>query len=214
MGALLALAALSTLLLRVDLPRVFQKLKRLWQVIFVVAVLQSVFSPAGKVWLQIGPVTLLTSGGVAKGLVILGRLAILTLGGALFTLYGARELIQGMIRLKLPYEIAYMISVGIRFVPLMGEELRDNLTALALRGIVVEDLKLRLRLKVYAYLLLPAVAGSLHNARELALSMEMRGFRAYPRRTSFFALSLGRRDYILLAVTALLTLLTGAAMII
>ena len=110
-----------------------------------------------------------------------------------------------MIRLRMPCQIAYMISVGIRFVPMM---VRDSLTALAPRGIVIEKLKLKNRLKVYTYLLLPIVAGSLHNARALSMSMEMRGFGAYPRRTSYFTLSLGRRDCFLLAVTFLLTILT------
>jgi energy-coupling factor transporter transmembrane protein EcfT len=38
--------------------------------------------------------------------------------------------------------------------------------------------------------------------------MEMRGFGAYPGRTSYFTLSLGRRDCFLLAVVFLLTILT------
>lgn len=213
MGALLILAASSAILLHVDLARVFKKLKRLWQVVFTVALLQSVFSPSGEVWFSAGPVVLLSSGGVAKGLIVLGRLAILILGGSLFATYSTRELIQGMIQLRLPYEIAYMVSVGIRFVPLMGEELRDSLTALALRGVVIKELKLRQRVKVYTYLLLPTVAGSLHNARALAMSMEMRGFGAFPQRTSYFTFSFSRRDYLLLAATATLTLLTGAVMI-
>ena len=213
MGALLALAVLSAALMHVDPGRIFKKLKRLWQIVFIVALLQSVFTPSGEIWLEIGPVVLLTSGGAAMGFLVLGRLAILILGGSLFTAYSSRELLQGMIQLKLPYEIVYMISVGLRFVPLMGEELRDGLTALALRGVVIEELKLRQRLKVYTYLLLPTVAGSLHNARALAMSMEMRGFGAFPRRTSYFTLSLGRWDYILLAAVAILTLLTATAVI-
>jgi len=208
MAGLLVLALLAAILLRVDLPRVFQRLKRLWQVIIFVALMQSIFSPSGQVWFQIGSVALLTSGGVVKGLVVLGRLAILILGGSLFTVYSMREMIQGMIRLRMPYQIAYMISVGIRFVPLMGEELRDSLTALALRGIVIEKLKLNKRLKVYTFLLLPIVAGSLHNARALTMSMEMRGFGAYSGRTSYFILSPGRRDYVFLAAVFLLTILT------
>ncbi|MCL2162980.1 MAG: energy-coupling factor transporter transmembrane protein EcfT [Oscillospiraceae bacterium] len=212
-GALLAVALLSVAYLRVALPKVFHKLKRLWQVILFVALLQSVFSPIGEVWLKISSFPLLTSGGAHVGLLVLGRLSILILSGALFTAYSARELISGMIRLRLPYEIAYMISVGIRFIPLMGEELRDNLNAIALRGVVIKDLTLRLRLRTYVYLLLPSVAGSLHNAKELAMSMEMRGFRAYPRRTSYFTLILGARDYVLLASVAVLSLLTFGAIL-
>ncbi|MCL2671824.1 MAG: energy-coupling factor transporter transmembrane protein EcfT [Clostridiales bacterium] len=212
MGWLLSLALLAALLLRVELLRVFRKLKRLWQVMLMVVLLQSVFSPSGVVWLQIGRLVLLSSGGVMLGLLVLGRLTILILGGALFTLYSTRELVQGMIQLRLPYEIAFMISVGIRFVPLMGEALRDSLTALALRGVVIKELKWRKRINVYTYILMPAVAGALHNASALSMSMELRGFGAYAKRTSWFVLRFSWRDWVLLAVVAVIGVATGAGM--
>ena len=209
MLVLLVLAVISASLLGAGLQRTYYQLKRLWQVVIIVALLQSLFSPSGDVWVQTGRVILLSSGGLEKGFVVLGRLAILIISGALFTLYETRELIQGMIRMKLPYEVAYMISAGVRFIPMMGEELRDSLIALALRGVVIDELPFRSRIKVYTYLLLPMVAGCLHNAGELAMSMEMRGFGAYPRRTSYFELIMTRRDYTLLAVTALLAAAFG-----
>jgi len=212
-AVLLILAFFTAVYVEVSLPRVFISLKRLWQLIIIVAVLQSVFSPSGDIWIQAGRVALLTSGGVTGGLVVLGRLAVLILGGSLFTVYSARKLIQGMIQMRLPYEVAYMVSIGVRFVPLMGEELQDSLTALALRGIEIKKLKMRRRLKVYTYLLLPMIAGSLSRARELTMSMEMRGFGAYSRRTSFYTLKLQRRDYVLLTITALLAILTAFIMI-
>ena len=211
MSALLFLALIAAVLWGVRLRDVFRKLKRLWQIIIIVALLNSLFSPSGEVWIKIGSVILLTSGGVIRGVVVLFRLSILLLGGSLFTKYGVRELIQGMVRLKLPYEIAYMISVGIRFVPLMSEELRDSLTALALRGVVIEELPLRRRVRVYTYLMLPMVAGSLQRAKALSMSMEMRGFGAFPSRTSFFELLMVRRDYTVLVITGILVLVTGAA---
>jgi energy-coupling factor transport system permease protein len=213
MAALLAMTVITAQFMRVGLLRFLRHLKRLCQVIIIVALLQSIFSPSGAVWIQLGNIALLTSGGLEKGLVVLGRLLILILSGSLFTLHSARELIQGMIQLRLPYEIAYMISVGVRFIPMMGEELRDSLTALALRGVDIENLPIRSRLKVYTYLLLPMVAGSLHNARELAMSMETRGFGAYPGRTSYFELIIKRTDYVILAATALMALLTGYVLI-
>ena len=210
-STLLFLAFVTAVLWGVSFRDVFGKLKRLWQIIIIVALLNSLFSPSGEIWIQIGSVALLTSGGVIRGFVVLFRLSILILGGSLFTKYGVRELIQGMVRLKLPYEIAYMISIGIRFIPLMSGELRDSLTALALRGVIMEELTLRQRIKVYTYLMMPMVAGSLHNARALSMSMEMRGFGAYPDRTGYFELTMVRRDYYVLAITGILVLLTGAS---
>jgi len=212
-AALLVLSLLSVSLMGVSLSRVMRQLRRLWQVILTIAILQSCFSASGVIWIRVGSVTLLTSGGVEKGLLVFCRLSILVLSGALFTLYRPGELIRTLIRLKLPYEIAYMVSAGLRFVPMMGEELRDSLTALALRGVSVEEMKLRRRIKVYLYLLLPMIAGCLHKAGRLAMAMEMRGFGAYPRRTSYVTYTMRRSDYGIVCAAALLALLTGAAIL-
>jgi len=212
MAALLLLAVLCAALLGVGLRRFFWSLRRLWQVAVAIALLQSVFTPSGTVLVALGSIPLLTDGGLFKGLLVLFRLALFIAGGAMFLVYPQRALIQAMVQVRLPYEAAYMISVGLRFIPQMREELKDSLTALQLRGVVIEELKLRKRLSLYSYLLLPVVAASLQNARELAMSMEMRAFRAMRERTSYYTLSLGRKDVAMLCAVFLLAALLAAAM--
>lgn len=207
---LAGLALLCASCMGVSFRWLFIRLKRVWQVILAVSLLQSVFTPSGRIWLKIGGIPLLTSGGLLVGLVVTERLAVLIIGGGMLARYPGRVLIQGMIQLNLPFELAYMVSVGIRFIPLLGQELRDSLIAIQLRGVEFEKLKLRQRLRVYVYLLLPSVAASLHHARGLSISMEMRGFRAYPKRTSFFTLCFARRDYLLCVGTFFLAAATAA----
>jgi energy-coupling factor transport system permease protein len=83
-------------------------------------------------------------------------------------------------------------------VPLLAEELKDSLTALQLRGVIIEELKFKKRFSLYTYLLLPAIVSSLRHAKELAMSMEMRAFRAMSRRTSYFTLKINKSDVFLL----------------
>ena len=214
MAVLLALALGCAAAFGVRFRRLFGRMKRLWQVMGVVALLQSLFAPSGTVLLALRDVPLLTMGGLLKGLAVLFRLALFLTSAALFSCYPPRALIQGMVQLRMPYEAAYMVSIGLRFVPQMGQALRDSLTALQLRGIVIEELGLRKRLQLYAYLLLPAVAASLQNARELAMSMEMRAFRAGRARTSYYRLSLSRWDIVLLCVIFLFTAVVAVGIII
>jgi len=214
MAALLLLAFLCTALLGMRFSRLFGRYKRLWQVMMTVALLQSVFAPSGTVLFALWNIPLLTEGGVLKGLLVLCRLALFITGGVMLTLYPPRELIRGMVQVRLPYEVAYMVSIGVRFVPAMREELKDSLTALQLRGVCLEELRLKKRLSLYSYLLLPAIAASLQNARELAMSMDMRAFRAMRNRTSYYTLSLSRRDIALLCAICLLAGLTAAAILI
>ena len=127
----------------------------------------------------------------------------------MFTVYTVRALIQAMVQLKLPYEIAYMVSIGVRFLPQLAEQFRDSLTALQLRGVVVEELKLRKRLTLYTYLLLPAIVSGMQQAKELSMSMEMRAFRAMSARTSYFRLSLTTKDVFLLLGVLILAAVFG-----
>ena len=105
-----------------------------------------------------------------------------------------------------------MVSIGLRFIPMMRDEFRDSLTAIQLRGVVIKELRLRKRFRLYSYLLLPVIAASLQNARELAMSMEMRAFRAMRERTSYYSLALGRGSVALLCSVLLLAILLAAAL--
>jgi len=214
MAVLLISAIICGVALGVDFRRLVKQLKRLLQVVAMVALLQSIFAPSGTVLFELFNVPVLTVGGIMKGLTVLFRLVLFITSAAMFALYKPRALIQGMVQIKLPYEIAYMVSIGVRFVPQMGEELKDSLTALQLRGIVIKELKLKKRLRLYSYLLLPVIAASLQNARELAMSMEMRAFRAMRERASYYTLSLKRRDIVMLCAILFMAIIFAAAMIL
>ena len=214
MAVLLVSAIICGVFFGIDFRRLVRQIKRLLQVVATVALLQSVFAPSGTVIFEIFDVPILTVGGIMKGLTVLFRLILFITSAAMFALYKPRALIQGMAQIKLPYEIAYMVSIGVRFVPQMGEELKDSLTALQLRGIIIKELKLKKRLRLYSYLLLPVVAASLQNARELAMSMEMRAFRAMKERTSYYTLSLKRMDIFMLCAILFMAVLLAAAMVL
>jgi len=198
MSGLVVLAILCAVLIGVDFRSLFRRLKRLFQMLIVVSILRSIFAPSGAVLLEFWGIQFLTVGGIQIGALVLLRLGLFITSGAMLTCYPVRTLIQGMVQIKMPYEIAYMVSVGVRFVPQLAEELKDSLTALQLRGVVIEDLKLKKKLSLYTYLILPAVVSSMQNAKELAMSMEMRAFRAERERTSFFEISFKSSDIIML----------------
>jgi energy-coupling factor transport system permease protein len=201
------IAIVCAMVIGVDFSRLIKRLKRLWQALIIVSILRSVFTPYGTILLQIAQVPIVTSGGIQIGALVLLRLALFIICGAMFTCYPVRTLIQGMVQIKMPYEIAYMVSVGVRFIPQLAEELKDSLTALQLRGVVIDELKLKKRLSLYTYLMLPVIVSSLQNAKELAMSMEMRAFRAHRSRTSFFELSLRPRDIVMLSCILAFTVL-------
>jgi energy-coupling factor transport system permease protein len=195
-----ACTAVFAMLLGVNPGRVMFKLRRFLIIIVAAALLQSVFTRAGTVILEINGLIILTSGGINGGALILLRMSILLLCGAAIASCGIRRNIQALIQLKLPYEIAFMACVGIHFIPLMMQEMQDSVIAVQLRGIDLKNIPMRKRVKVYTYIFLPAVGSAIMKAQNLAESMELRGFRAYPNRTSLIILRMRVLDYFITAL--------------
>ncbi|MCL2023081.1 MAG: energy-coupling factor transporter transmembrane protein EcfT [Oscillospiraceae bacterium] len=209
MTILLIIAVDYSIAIRVPFKKLWGRLKRLWQIVLAVSILQSVFVQSGETLIGIGGLPIVTLGGLLTGLTVLLRLALLITSASMLSVYPPRTLIQGMLQLGVPQEIAYMVSIGLRFIPQMGQALRDSIIALQLRGIEPRELKLIGRIRLYSYLLMPAVASTLQNARELSMSLEMRGFRAYNKRSSYRRLSLKTGDIFLLGAIGLFTIFTA-----
>jgi len=195
-----ALSVIFAAVLGVNVIRLMIKLRRFIVIIAAAAILQSVFARAGAVLLEVGGFTLLTSGGISGGALILLRMGILMCGGAAVATCGIRKNIQALIQMRLPYEIAFMVCVGIHFIPLISREMQDSLIAVQLRGVDLKNIPIRRRIRVYTYILLPAVGSAIIKAQDLAASIELRGFRAYERRTSLTVLHMRALDYAISAV--------------
>jgi len=180
-----------------------KKVRKFIYLFVVIAILQSIFSPSGESLLRIGEFTLLTSGGLLKGSRVILRMVIIIISATLMTGSSSREIVQGLIQWKVPYELAFMVSLATRFLPLLGEEARDVYTAIQLRGIEPEKLPWKKRLKLYSYLLVPILVGVMVKAREISTSMETRAFRAYPERSSYLKLEFKRIDYLFMFISLL-----------
>jgi len=174
---------------KAPVAQVLRRLRGLWVMLVSVTLLQALFS---------GDIL----HGLLVGAAVLQRLVILMLGGALLAGYPGHVLVQAMLQLRLPYQLAYMVSVGLRFVPLFGESFRDSLTAMQLRGVDLRRLPWKARLKIYTWLLMPTVAAGVHSARRLAMAMELRGFGALPKRSAYAPLRMRPRDWLALAGVA------------
>lgn len=200
--AALVCAAVFAGFIGADPLRAVIKLRHFFVVMAATAVLQSVFNKSGAVIIQAAGVALLTSGGLAGGALVMLRMGILVISGAAIASRGPRKNIQALIRLKIPYELAFMTYTAIYFIPLMAREMQDSLIAVQLRGIDLKRIPVRKRAGVYTYLLFPAVSSAIVKAQDLAASIELRGFRAYPERTSLTVLRMRAADYLIIALFA------------
>jgi len=189
-----------------NLSSLLKKSKTFIRVFLALMIIQSVFSPSGKVLLGWGDFEIITTGGILKGLRFLTLMIIIIIAANIMITVNNREMIQGLIQLKVPYELAFMVSIAIRFLPMFADEIKQILIAIQLRGIEINKTSLFEKIKIFLYIFLPLIAGMILKAQRLSMAMETRAFRAYPTRTSFYVLEMKKNDYFLAGIMIILTL--------
>jgi energy-coupling factor transport system permease protein len=121
---------------------------------------------------QLGPFVV-TSRTITRGLWLGMRLAVpLTTGLLIITTTDPTYLAKGLRKLKVPTEIVFMILAGLRFIPIVTEQLFNILDAQTIRG--VENSRFK-RIKL---LMLPLFITSLRRTRTMGLACEAKGFGA------------------------------------
>ncbi|MDO4294319.1 MAG: energy-coupling factor transporter transmembrane component T [Eubacteriales bacterium] len=148
------------------------------------------------------------------------RLTLLIIGSSLMTLTttpnhltdGLESLLNPLKRLKVPvHEVSMMMSIALRFIPILLEETDKIMKAQIARGADFESGSLIRRAKAMVPLLVPLFIAAFRRANDLALAMEARCYRGGEGRTKMKPLIYRRRDY--LGYAALAAYLVVAALI-
>ncbi len=190
----LLLMALFTLLV-IFLTRIsFMKYLKSLRVILFVVVLTGIinlFYGTGEVlweWWQLR----ITTGGVANALFIIVRIAILMMISAVLTyttsptdLTDALERLMKPLKLiKVPvHEIAMMMTIALRFIPVLLEETDKIMNAQKARGADMESGGVIRRVKALIPVLIPLFVSSFRRANDLAMAMECRCYNGGDHRT-------------------------------
>jgi energy-coupling factor transport system permease protein len=204
---ILTLSIIIGILMKSNLITIIKRLRKVIGILLAIAIIQSIFISEGTPILRVGSIKILTDYGIFKSLEFILRFSIIISSSAILSTSTSREIVQALVQLHIPYEIAFMVSIAIRFLPVFKDEMSDMIIAIQLRGIDLKKIKFTEKIKVYRYILLPAMTNSIMKAKELSAAMEMRGFRAYPERTSYNILIMKRIDYIILSFSLLSTLM-------
>ncbi|WHH61731.1 energy-coupling factor transporter transmembrane component T [Petroclostridium sp. X23] len=208
-GRLLLLLAATILLLmifRINLGVVWSYLKPFLYMMLVLFIIQCVFVREGRVLLAAGQVPLMTEKGMLTGAGVVLRIVVLVAAALLLSTFSSRDFILGLVQWKVPYELAFMVSGAIRFLPLFRDEMVNVVTAVQLRGVELKKVALRKRIEMCRCLLFPVVYGTMLKAQQMAVAMETRGFRIYPRRTCMRRLKFCFADYAVMFLSAAATL--------
>lgn len=147
----------------------------------------------------------ITKEGVKVALTMAIRLVFLVIGSSVMTLTttpnhltdGMEKMMSPLKKIKVPvHEIAMMMSIALRFIPILMEETDKIMKAQIARGADFESGNLIKKAKSMVPLLVPLFISAFRRANDLAMAMEARCYRGGEYRTKMKPLHYERRDYI------------------
>ena len=211
-GYLLATAFLAVVIVLSKVPVKFmlKGLKPLF-FIFILTVAFNLFLVPGKVVVQIW-ILKITEEGIHQAIKIGIRLIYLVMGSSVMTLTttpnqltdGLEKLMRPLNKVKVPvHEIAMMMSIALRFIPILMEETDKIMKAQIARGADFESGNLIKKAKNLIPLLVPLFISAFRRADDLAMAMEARCYHGGDHRTSMKPLKYQNRDimaYLILLV--------------
>ena len=189
------------ILSKVPVKFMFKGLKAIVKLLMITVVF-NIFLTPGKILWQWGILHV-----TEEGLKLAGRMAIrltyLVIGSSLMTLTttpnqltdGLERLLRPLNKLHVPiHEIAMMMSIALRFIPILLEETDKIMKAQEARGADFDSGNLIQKAKSLVPLLVPLFISAFRRANDLAMAMEARGYRGGEGRTKMKPLIYQKRD--------------------
>lgn len=149
-----------------------------------------------------------TSEGLLYGLVVISRtLALILIVPVVVLTTDPNTLVVGLVRLRVPYTVAFVFSSALRFLPLILAAAAALIEAQRLRGLALEKLGLWARGRAYARIAVPLVLGALIKSQQLEVVLQSKAFSGNAERTYLVPLELRTRDRVVIGTSALVVLL-------
>lgn len=125
--------------------------------------------------------------------------SILSLGLLMCWTTDSRDMLNGLVGLRVPYSVAFMVITAVRFLPIIITEVTTVITVQRLRGFNPKKFGSGI-IKTLLNILTPTLANCVRRTGTLAVSVQSRAFRANPDRTSLKKLKFSNLDKIVVAV--------------
>lgn len=178
--------------------------------LLIFTMVMNIFFANGQVLWSWG-ILKITIEGIRKGIFMGIRLSLLVLGASIMTYTttpnrltdGLEQLLKPLSKLHVPvHEISMMMSIALRFIPILLEETDKIMKAQMARGADFETGGMLKRAKSMIPLLVPLFVSAFRRANDLAMAMEARCYRGGEGRTKMKPLKYQQKDYIAFGVLA------------
>ena len=187
---------------RIPLKFIVKGIKPIIILVIFTGVLNLFFTDGGKVLAEFWIFTI-TEKGLRTAVFMAIRLIYLVIGSSLMTFTttpnaltdGIEALLKPLNRLKVPvHEIAMMMSIALRFIPILLEETDKIMKAQMARGADLESGNILQKAKSMIPILIPLFVSAFRRANDLAMAMESRCYQGGDGRTKMKPLVYQGRD--------------------
>ena len=180
-------------------------------ILLLITVIFNLFLTPGETLIQIWKLRI-TKEGVVTAVFMIFCLLYLIIGSSVLTLTttpnhltdGLEKGLNPLKKIKVPvHEISMIMSIALRFIPILLEETDKIMKAQMARGADFESGGLIKKAKSLVPLLVPLFISAFRRSNDLAMAMEARGYRGGDGRTKMKPLVYKNRDKIAYGVIAL-----------
>lgn len=210
-GYLLAAVFLAVMIRLSNVPVKFM-LKGMRAILFLLllTVVFNMFLTPGDPLISIWKITI-TIQGVELAVMMAVRLSFLIIGSSVMTLTttpnnltdGLESMLGPLKKVRVPvHEVSMMMSIALRFIPILMEETDKIMKAQIARGADFESGNLMKKAKSLIPLLVPLFISAFRRANDLAMAMEARCYQGGEHRTKMKPLVYKRRDVIAYCILA------------
>ena len=191
--------------------------------LLMLTVVFNMFLTPGEALISVWKLTI-TKEGLKLAIMMAVRLTFLIIGSSVMTLTttpnnltdGMENLMNPLRKFKVPvHEIAMMMSIALRFIPILMEETDKIMKAQIARGADFESGNIIKKAKALVPLLVPLFISAFRRANDLAMAMEARCYRGGDGRTKMKPLIYKKADrvgYGVLTLYLIVCITIGKAM--
>lgn len=215
LGLLFTTAIAAILVSRISFRVILKGLRMIVLLVVFTGILQLLYNDKGDIlWKPFEQYDFaVTEGGVFSAVFIIFRIIALILFSSLLTYTTSPTMLTDAIeRLLSPLKLfkinvnslAMMMTIALRFIPTLIEEINIIMSAQKARGADLETGSFTQRVKALVPVFIPLIVNSFRRAYELAFAMECRCYTGNNKRTRMKKMKFSLRDYLVFVVVTLL----------
>lgn len=189
--------------LKVYSKRIFLSLFWLFTAIFII---QSLFIPAGEVWLKFGFISVYKEG-VMKAIGLTSKLTAIVSALTMLTLITpVKDFTLALEKKGLNPKAAFILMLTLQTIPEMKKQADVIMDSQKARGIETEG-NVFVRAKALIPIFIPLVLSSIANTEERAITLEARGFSVGEKRTILYDIEETKNDKVMKIILAIFIVL-------